>query len=124
VGERWECGDEGAQNPRWNRFGSAHAETLESGKCWWLLGKAKSSGTASTMTTVILAFTGIRLREEWVYVGVHEVGESVDENNADATGEVYGLQFPALAAARYILRVLTRILCHKTPPTQRLAATP
>jgi hypothetical protein len=57
-------------------------------------------------------------------VGVHEVGEGVDENNADTAGEIYGLQFLALAAARYILHLLTRVLYYKTPPTEGLPATP
>jgi hypothetical protein len=48
---------------------------------------------------------------------VHKVGEGVDENGTDTPGDVYGLEFLALAAARYILHILTRIFYHETPPT-------
>jgi hypothetical protein len=50
-------------------------------------------------------------------MGVHKVGQGVGENDTDTTGDVYSLQFLALAAARHILRILTRIFYHKAPPT-------
>jgi hypothetical protein len=50
-------------------------------------------------------------------MGVHKVGEGVDENDTDTPGDVYSLQFLAFAAARHILRIRTRIFYHKTPPT-------
>jgi hypothetical protein len=50
-------------------------------------------------------------------MGIHKVGEGVDENDTNTPGDVYGLEFLALAAARHILRVLTRIFYQKSPPT-------
>jgi hypothetical protein len=50
-------------------------------------------------------------------MGVHKVGEGVDENGTDTPSDVYSLQFLALAAACSILRILTRIFYHETPPT-------
>jgi len=50
-------------------------------------------------------------------MGVHKVGEGVDENDTDTPGDVYSLQFLALAAASYILRILTHIFYHETTPT-------
>jgi hypothetical protein len=57
-------------------------------------------------------------------VGVHKVGEGVDENDADTAGDIYGLQFLALAAACSILRLLTCTFYHETPATEGLATTP
>jgi hypothetical protein len=74
------------------------------------------------MTAVVLVFAGVRIGGRKEYVSVHKVGERVDENNADAAGEIYGFQLPRFAAPRNILRVLARILYYKTP-TGGLATT-
>jgi hypothetical protein len=42
------------------------------------------------MAAIFLVVTGVGVWDRWDHVGVHELSECVDENDADTARDVYG----------------------------------